>query len=175
MFPGEPQGGPSIKSDWFGEYITVRCRPHEIEQIVAVIRQFEAHAKPEKKVVILPIRGPVKDLMGYLEARHAGELMVEYAKQDVAPTMVETLWEEGEEPPAIRQKRDRQRLNKETGNDAGATRDFKRTDVRPFQLGMPVTVALLSDIDLALLSGEPAPVSAESKSAKTPAASAGPS
>lgn len=171
MFPDEDQGGPSIKSDWFGEYITVRCRPHEIEPIVAVIRQFEAHAKPEKKVVILPIRGPVKDLMGYLEARHAGELMVEYAKQDVAPTMVETLWEEGEEPPAIRHKRDRQRLNKETGNDAGATRDSKRTDVRPFQLGMPVTVALLSDIDLALLSGEPAPDPAESESAATPAAS----
>ncbi|WP_320046857.1 secretin N-terminal domain-containing protein [uncultured Ilyobacter sp.] len=69
FFPPEDRGGPRIESDWFGEYITVICRPGEIDKIEKMIRQFEKRAKPEIVMRAIEFKGEADKLFEYLDAR----------------------------------------------------------------------------------------------------------
>lgn len=104
MFPPESAGGPSIESDWYGEYIIVKCRPEEFERIEAVIREFESRTRQERKIVTLRPNREAAELIEYLRLR--GET-VEFQRLDVPrqiDTIVEDIWPEGEYPPGYRER-----------------------------------------------------------------------
>jgi type II secretion system protein D len=162
MLPSAERGGPTVESDWFGEYIKVRCRPSEFDQILALIRQFEQHAKVERKVIVRKLKGAADTTLEYLRKRTDGDdLLIEYATEDQRPdTMVETLWHEGEVPPWKQRQRERELRRREQREEARPTVGRSDSGVRPFRLGLPVTMVLLGDAEAALWQDDPAPLAA---------------
>ncbi len=73
LLPPEERGGPIIRSDLFGEYITVKCRPSEFAAIENLIRQFERRARVETVIV----QRRVDDIDRLLEYLTLRELDVE--------------------------------------------------------------------------------------------------
>ena len=110
LFPSEDRGGPSIESDWFGEYIIVKCRPAEFKRIEDTIREFERRIKVETVQRIYNLKGADTDaILQYLMARSDAEDIVidRPPTTEKRETLIEDLWGEDEEPPAVRQKRER--------------------------------------------------------------------
>ena len=152
MLPPEDKGGPVLDADWFGEYIKVRCRPSEIEQVVNLIREFEKRAHVEDKVVVRKFRGSMEEALPYLISRMGDDkLAVEYApERQTVKSIVEPLWKEGELPPQLQKRREH------GPEDDSRVKSTSHTDVRPFKLGLPVSVVLLGgDIDEALFDQDP--------------------
>ncbi|MFH1747565.1 MAG: secretin N-terminal domain-containing protein [Planctomycetota bacterium] len=154
MVPPVEKGGPMIDADWFGEYIKVKCRPSEYDQIVGLIREFEKRARVEKKVITRQLKGDPDAILAYLRERmDEDELIIERPTDRPRPaTIVETLWEDDEEPPSVKEKRERQQRER---SEKTEPKDAPRADARPFRLGMPVTVALLGDDADLLFDDEP--------------------
>ena len=154
MLPDEERGGPIIEADWFGKYIKVKCRPNEFDQVLALIREFEKRAKAEKKVVVRQVRGEMDQILAYLRERTGEEnLEINYLDKERPKTIVETLWGDDEEPAAVLQRRERDHQREGQVVPTGSS----GTDVRPFQLGLPVSVVLLGDDALGALFDEQPP------------------
>ncbi len=96
FFPPEDRGGPSIDSDWFGEYIRVVCRPSEYPQIQKLIQEFDRRAKPEMKIKFLKPRSDLAKLLPLLQANEPGLQIEHAAGQTATETIVEDLWPEDE-------------------------------------------------------------------------------
>jgi len=100
FFPPEEAGGPKIEADWDGEYITVVSRPDEFPKIEALIRKFEARAKPDIVIRERRMKGDMDRYLEYLKLRNPN-VVLDIAEEGKKrrPSIVEELWEEGEEPP----------------------------------------------------------------------------
>jgi type II secretion system protein D len=141
LLPPEKEGGPSIETDYFDEYLIVKCRPSEFPNIEKLIRQFDSRAKLEMKVVTIKLRGGDPDrVLQYLQA--TGEMdnvVIERAAAAQKPqTLIEDLWKDGEEPDAVRDKRERNGGDK-PGRQGRA--------LQPFQSALPLSQLLLDDIE----------------------------
>lgn len=109
QFPDEDDGGPSIEADWYGEYITVKCRESELDQIVSLIREFESRARPVKKVFTTKISDP--RVMEYLKGRHSDLNIVQPPSERKVDTLIEYLRDEDEPVPGERERRERNERN----------------------------------------------------------------
>ncbi|MFQ5805889.1 MAG: secretin N-terminal domain-containing protein, partial [Phycisphaerae bacterium] len=69
FFPPPERGGPTIEAPWFGDYLTVICRPSEYPKIERLIRQFEKRAKLEIVIRAIDFTGDRQRLLQYLKAR----------------------------------------------------------------------------------------------------------
>jgi type II secretion system protein D len=97
-FPPPEEGGPTIDSDWFGEYIKVVCRPTEFSRIEKLIQQFDRRARVEQKIKFLKPRTDPARLVALLQARQ-DNIVVEQG-EGVIPaqtTIVEDLWPDEDE------------------------------------------------------------------------------
>lgn len=133
LLPPEDRGGPIVESDWFDEYLIVKCRPSEFANIERLIRQFESRAKVEKVVRTYKPKGDPEALLQYLVAR-GEEVVIERATQrPQQPSLIEVLWQDGEEPASVREKKERN----------GA----ENRPVSRFETGLPLRELLLGDDD----------------------------
>jgi len=137
QFPDEDKGGPKIESDWYGEYITVKCRESEFPAILKLIREYERRARVETKVVTLKPRGDAQKLLAYLQARHEFEV-VQPAGRPEEESIVEEVWKDGEEPAWLRQRRTK---TERENQDSGGGR------VAPVGGGLSRRSALLEEIE----------------------------
>lgn len=115
QFPDEDKGGPSIEADWYGEFITVKCRESEFESILSLIREYEKRAKVERKVVTRKLTDP--RVLDYLKGRVENLEIVEPPRKQDPNTLIEELWKEGEEPQAVKDRR--ARAEREGANGGG--------------------------------------------------------
>ncbi|MEW6198648.1 MAG: secretin N-terminal domain-containing protein, partial [Planctomycetota bacterium] len=129
----EDRGGPSIEADWFDEYLIVKCRPSEFENIERLIRQFESRAKVEKVVRTYKPKGDPEALLQYLVARGEDVVIERATQRPQQPSLIEVLWQDGEEPDSIREKRER------NGQE--------NRPVSRFETGLPLRELLLGDDD----------------------------
>ena len=70
QFPDDKKGGPSITADWYGEYITVKCRPAEFPGILKLLREYERRARLESKVITFKPKGDPERALSYLQHRY---------------------------------------------------------------------------------------------------------
>jgi len=131
LLPPEERGGPVVESDWFDEYLIVKCRPSEFPTIERLIRQFERQAKIEKVVRTYKPRGDPEALLQYLVARGEDVVIERAGQRPQLPSLIEVLWEEGEEPPSMREKKEK---------NGGEKRPISR-----FETGLPLRHVLLDD------------------------------
>ncbi len=118
ILPDEEQGGPIIEADWFGEYIRVVCRPAEFPQVEQLIREFERRIKVEVVGrIYTPRTTDTEALIEYLRARGEEIQYEPLTEKPKRETLVETLWEEGEEPPQLQQRRERDQLQSRRGSN----------------------------------------------------------
>ncbi len=148
MFPPEDRGGPSIESDWFDEYLIVKCRTAEFPRVLKAIREFERRAKSDLVVKQYRPKGNIDQLIRFLKVREEGSnVVIERASdQPTYETMVEELWPADETPPW---KRERDQAKPETGGRR----------VVPFRTGISLTEVMLDDFEEDLFgdtSSEPA-------------------
>ncbi len=101
FFPPESEGGPRIDADFFGNWITVVCRKDEYPKIEELIRKFEARAKPEFKITRYKPKGDVSRYIEFLKARELDADIVLPAEGAKPESMIEELWPEGSEHPAV--------------------------------------------------------------------------
>lgn len=127
-FPPPEEGGPTIDSDWFGEYVKVVCRPTEFPRIEKLIQEFDRRARVEQKIKFLKPRTDPARLVALLQARQ-DNIVVEQG-EGVIPTqttIVEDLWPEGDPRMPVR-----------PGADKAAPRPVDPTSqpgVQPFMAG----------------------------------------
>ncbi|MCH7873180.1 MAG: hypothetical protein IID33_15910, partial [Planctomycetes bacterium] len=96
-----PEGGPEIDADWFGEYIKVLCRESEFPRIMELIREYDARARVPRTMEIRDLKGgDIASIVAFLKDRDP-DLKVEVPDggQTKRKTIVETLWDDDEEPP----------------------------------------------------------------------------
>lgn len=106
QFPDPDEGGPKIDAPLFGEYVTVRCRPSEFEEILAAIREVEARQKVEIKTRRLALRGDQERMIALLRLQYP-DLVVQTADRPAElPSLVEPLYAPGEEHPFDRKQRE---------------------------------------------------------------------
>jgi type II secretion system protein D len=132
-------GGPEVEADWYGEYIRVLCRPADFPKILDLIRQFERLSKEEKVVRMYDPKGrDASALIAYLRDRGEEFEFIEPEEKRKEETLVEYLWPEGEEPPAVRERRERN--ERENDGDREPSREVPRT---PYRTGAKVTDEVL--------------------------------
>jgi type II secretion system protein D len=152
LLPPEKEGGPSITSDWFDQYLIVKCRPSEFPKIEKLIHDFDARAKVERRVATIKLQGSDPErVLQYLQATGAAENVV-FQQGQASPTpkaLIEELWQDGEEPDAVREKRERERAN---GRQSRA--------VQPFQAALPLSHWLLDDVEKDIAGATPPPAPA---------------
>ena len=148
QFPDEKKGGPSITADWYGEYITVKCRPAEFPGILKLIREYERRARLESKVVTFKPKGDPARALSYLQHRYKFQYTEATAKPP-EETIVEDVWKDDEVPPAVKEKQEK--AEQEKGGHGGGR-------VLPFEPGVPLSQALLDDLE-ADVTGAPAKAS----------------
>jgi type II secretion system protein D len=147
LMPSEKDGGPSIESDWFDEYLIVKCRPSEFPRIEKLIHEFDARAKVESKVVVRKPRGDAARLIEYIQAREGDKVVVDQptSEKPKFQTLVVDVWPEGEEPQAVKDKHERDSREKNGQDKSDKPRSEKR--ILPFQSGLPLSELLLDDIE----------------------------
>ena len=140
LLPPEKEGGPSIESDWFEQYLIVKCRPSEYPKIEKLIRDFDSRAKLELKVATIKLRTDPDRVLQYLQATADADNVVFERAGTVRPaqTLIEELWQDGEEPDAVREKRERSEREKPARQSRA---------VQPFQTALPLSQLLLDDIE----------------------------
>ncbi|MBN2446279.1 MAG: hypothetical protein JXO22_06120, partial [Phycisphaerae bacterium] len=148
-----PDNGPTVEADVFGEYIKVICRPSEKDQIVELIRQFEARAKEEKTVVIRKLKGNAGQMMSAIQAQYPENTIEEGEVPDFPiDNMIIDVWPEGQEPPVYRRK--------QQTRDEG--RQTRRNDVLPIMLDDEALGAMRMELEALINEAEePADVSVE--------------
>ncbi|MBP7744581.1 MAG: hypothetical protein KA383_00515 [Phycisphaerae bacterium] len=148
LLPDEDRGGPSIESDWFDEYLIVKCRPTEFPQIEKLIRQFESRAKPELVVRTYRPRGSTDQaaLVQWLKARGEEVEIVEPAAKPTLPPIVRDVWEDGEEPEAVKERREKQEREKHERGGRKAS---------SFQSALPLSDILLDEIEAEIGGDQP--------------------
>ncbi len=149
LFPPPDKGGPTIEAPWEGNYIKVICRPHEFERIKRYIQEYDARVKVTNKVLVTKI-ADINKILPYLQARDLDIKMPEEERARL-PGIVETLWEEGEEPPFQKelQERDRER-------EQGRGRRVREGGVEPMYIDHAFMLWLLTqDTDMPLPQATP--------------------
>ncbi len=151
LLPPEKEGGPSITSDWFDEYLIVKCRPSEYPKIEKLIRDFDSRAKLERKVATIKLRGDPDRVLQYLQATGAADNVVFERSPlgQVPQTIIEEVRPEGDEPDAVREKREREKVN---GRQSRA--------ILPFQIALPLSQLLLDDVEEDIAGVTPPPPAA---------------
>ncbi len=131
----EEKGGPTIESDWYGEYIRVTCRPSEFPAIEKQIREFDRRSKPEFTAKIVKLKASdQKRVLEFLKARSGEDVVIqETPTQTDQESLIEVLRPDGDEPPKSPSKHE----------------PAKRTNgIAPFQVGTSLTAALLDEIEM---------------------------
>jgi type II secretory pathway component GspD/PulD (secretin) len=157
LVPPKDKGGPSIESDWFDQYLIVKCRPAEFPKIEKLIRELEGRVKVETVQRLYKPKGDTEGMIAYLLARSEGEnVVIEAASErQQAPAIREMVWPEGEEPDIVRIKREKAEREKDEPNRPDdANRPVRR--IQQFQTGLPLAKVLLDELEEEL-TGSPAP------------------
>ncbi|MEW6250409.1 MAG: secretin N-terminal domain-containing protein, partial [Planctomycetota bacterium] len=132
--------GPDVSSDWYGQYIIVKCRPSEFPEIERLIRELEQRQRVEKKVVIKQLKGPNRDrILEYVRNRDPNAVEMIQVESETPDTLWMPLHSPNEEP--LWKQRERERKEREekgqpsgpagvtpAGNGRGAARGQPQQD-----------------------------------------------